>query len=69
MANQKKNQNQFEVVADVGWYQAILNTVIEALFLLDQEGIITALNPAAERLFGYQASEIVGRSRLPFTVN
>jgi PAS domain S-box-containing protein len=62
MVNRKKTQNLFEAVTDVGWYQAILNTVIEALFLLDQEGIINALNPAAERLFGYQASELLGRS-------
>jgi two-component system sensor histidine kinase UhpB len=34
----------------------------DAIMILDQEGVITFWNPAAERLFGYAAEEIRGRS-------
>lgn len=33
-----------------------------ALFALDPDGVVASWNPAAERVFGYPAGEIVGRS-------
>jgi PAS domain S-box-containing protein len=62
VVNRPETQNLFQVGADVGWYQAILDNVVEALILFSQEGAINAFNPAAERLFGYQTSEIAGHS-------
>ena len=61
MGNQTEAINQSEAGLDVKWYQAILNSVMDALVLLDEGGAIIASNPAAERLFGYPAAEIMGR--------
>ncbi len=41
--------------------QAIVEASPPAIIHLDPEGIVTSWNPAAERLFGWSASEAVGR--------
>jgi PAS domain S-box-containing protein len=41
---------------------AILNHASEGFVTIDEQGIIQSFNPAAERLFGYQASEIQGKN-------
>lgn len=43
--------------------RAVLESALDAVAELDEDGVITAWNPAAERLFGWPASEAVG-SRL-----
>ena len=40
----------------------ILNTVPDAMILIDDKGIMRAFSPAAERLFGWTAEEAVGRN-------
>ncbi len=45
-----------------GRIQAILNTAADAIITIDQHGIVESVNSAAERLFGYTASELVGRN-------
>jgi two-component system CheB/CheR fusion protein len=42
--------------------QAILNTAVDAIITIDQRGIIQSVNPAAEQMFGYAASEMVGQN-------
>lgn len=39
---------------------AITNNTAEALFLMDAQGCTTFANPAAEAMFGWQASELLG---------
>jgi PAS domain S-box-containing protein len=43
-------------------YQAIVNTAIDGIVVIDQKGTIQSFNPAAERIYGYSASEIIGQS-------
>ena len=40
--------------------RAILDAAVDAIITIDQNGPIESMNPAAERLFGYAASEILG---------
>ena len=41
---------------------ALLSTAIDGIITIDERGIVETLNPAAERLFGYRADEVVGRN-------
>jgi PAS domain S-box-containing protein len=41
--------------------RAILGTVADAVITIDRRGIIQAVNPATERMFGYTAAELIGR--------
>jgi len=40
----------------------ILNTMLDAVFTLDQTGTVLSFNSAAEKLWGYQSSEIIGQA-------
>ncbi|GAB1385404.1 hypothetical protein MASR1M59_05520 [Melaminivora sp.] len=42
--------------------QAVLETAIDGIVMLDGQGLLRSFNPAAERLFGYRADEVLGRS-------
>jgi two-component system sensor kinase FixL len=42
--------------------RAIIETAVDAIILIDRRGCIESFNPAAERLFGYPAAEVIGRN-------
>ncbi len=44
--------------------QAVVNTAVDGVLLLDRDGTVRLFNPACERLFGYAAEEVLGRSVL-----
>jgi PAS domain S-box-containing protein len=41
-------------------YRAIVDTAVDAIAVIDEGGRISAFNPAAERLFGHTAAEVMG---------
>ncbi len=41
---------------------AILDVVVDGVITVDEDGVIESLNPAAEKMFGYRAAEVAGRS-------
>jgi len=42
--------------------RSIIETVPDALILIDERSLIQSFSPAAERLFGYRAAEALGRN-------
>jgi PAS domain S-box-containing protein len=42
--------------------QAILNTAADGIITIDHDGIIRSVNAAAERMFGYNAAEMLGQN-------
>ncbi len=41
--------------------RAVVENMMEALIIVDGKSVVRAMNPAAERIFGYKAEELVGR--------
>ncbi|MCK8603507.1 response regulator [Desulfoferrobacter suflitae] len=41
--------------------QAVVNTAVDGIITIDQQGMIESVNPAAAAIFGYDPNEVVGR--------
>ncbi len=42
--------------------QAVVDTAVDGVILIDGQGSILLFNPACERLFGYRAEEVIGQN-------
>jgi PAS domain S-box-containing protein len=42
--------------------RAVVETAVDAVITIDEKGVIDSANPAAERMFGYTAQEMVGHN-------
>ncbi|QZY56497.1 GGDEF domain-containing response regulator [Crassaminicella profunda] len=51
------NLNQSEAFA-----RSIINHAVEGIITIDKNGTIGYINPAAEKIFGYRSSEIIGKN-------
>ncbi|MBC7961979.1 MAG: PAS domain S-box protein, partial [Steroidobacteraceae bacterium] len=49
------------VMTEFSRTNAVLKTIVEAVICFNEEGTIESLNPAAEKMFGYQPREIIGQ--------
>ena len=43
-------------------FQTAIDTIVEGFTIFDERGFFEVFNPAAERIFGYAACEVIGRS-------
>ena len=42
--------------------QAVVETAVDGVILIDADGDVLMFNPACERLFGYEAAEVIGKN-------
>lgn len=42
--------------------RSVVDHVVDGILTIDEQGIVQSLNPAAERLFGYRADEVLGQN-------
>ena len=54
--------NQLVHESSVGVVRALLDAVADAVVIIDSQACILAVNRAAEQVFGYAASEMVGNN-------
>ena len=53
---------QADLAAREAHLRSILDTVPEAMIVIDERGQITSFSAAAAKLFGYRAEEVIGRN-------
>src|ERR1700722_8931738 len=58
----KLSQNRQDYAAIAQYYAAIVESTHDAIITADLTGKILSWNPAAERIVGYAAQEIIGKS-------
>jgi PAS domain S-box-containing protein len=59
--SEQKN-TQLALVNNEARLHAIIETVIEGIITIDSKGTVETMNPAAEKIFAYQANEVIGRN-------
>ncbi|QXP90991.1 PAS domain S-box protein [Methylococcus capsulatus] len=42
--------------------RAVLDTLVDGIIVIDEQGLVQLFTPAAERMFGYHADEVLGRN-------
>jgi PAS domain S-box-containing protein len=57
----KKRAELGQRTSDLRW-RAVIESAVDGIVVIDATGRIEAFNPAAERLFGYEEREILGRN-------
>ncbi|MGF1583293.1 MAG: PAS domain S-box protein [Gemmataceae bacterium] len=57
-----RNAQDFSHTVAESLRNSILRSAVEGIVVIDEKGIVKLFNPAAERLFGYQAEEVLGEN-------
>ena len=58
----ERRQAEQQLADDKARIESIVKHVVDGILAIDENGTVEAFNPAAERLFGYRAEEIIGQN-------
>ena len=61
-SRRRANEMTSDALSREAHLQSILDTMPEAMIVIDEHGVMQSFSSAAERLFGYAASEVVGQN-------
>jgi PAS domain S-box-containing protein len=50
------------LIAAGSYRQAVVDNAVDGIMTIDEQGAITSFNPAAMRIFGYAATDVIGQS-------
>ncbi|BAE51654.1 sensor histidine kinase [Paramagnetospirillum magneticum] len=57
----QRKQAQISLEDTVSWLKGVMDTVVDGIVTIDETGTVLSFNPAAEKLFGWSADQVVGR--------
>ncbi len=60
--DQRRRLAEKQLVRSEQRIRSIVENVIDAIITINEKGLVQTFNPAAEKIFGYSASEIVGQN-------
>jgi PAS domain-containing protein len=49
-------------IAEARWLNAVVETAVDGVILIDARGTVLMFNSACEKLFQYRASEVIGQN-------
>lgn len=58
----ERQRNEKEIRETAARLQAVVETAVDGVILIDARGSIMMLNPACERLFDYDSAEVIGQN-------
>ncbi|HPO12941.1 MAG TPA: CHASE4 domain-containing protein [Candidatus Hydrogenedentes bacterium] len=64
--NAERRQAEKALREQETWIHTVLDTAPDGIVTIDENGLLKTVNPAFERLFGYTAQEMIGRSLTDF---
>lgn len=61
-AERARRESSASAAARAERLDAVLNTSLDGIIVIDSQGVIESFNRSAERIFGYPASEVLGKN-------
>src|SRR5204862_400099 len=55
-------EKDLAAAGDAARWRSIVESAVDGIIVIDDHGRVEAFNPAAERLFGYDEADVVGRN-------
>jgi two-component system sensor kinase FixL len=55
-----RKEAEAQLIGGEAQYRAIFDSSVEAMVVIDAEGVIRSVNPSVERIFGYAPNELIG---------
>jgi len=62
MDTSEQKAAESKILENETYIRAVIDNIIDGIITIDEKGIIQSLNPAAQKIFGYEADETIGQN-------